>query len=191
MAESHEEFTKRLLRDVAIRAANYARPSVRAASEQLEAAMRVYVSETWIGSARVYIPHFWALYVHDGRGPFGPTEGRIYLCWFRDPREDPRLYDGKQPERRAQVRHLTREQWYYYLGLNREARKNRQPEPMIVTRYYPFPTYPKRFFDNGPGGGMAGFSRTIGPVIKEDFRAHMMEHFADVLHAEATLTIGV
>ena len=86
----------------------------RIGSSTLRKALRLIV-EANQGRARLFIPHYWAVYYHDGRGGFGPKSARK-LVFFDDPRDDPR---APTPERQAQVRRLTRAE--YEEGLRRNA----------------------------------------------------------------------
>lgn len=56
----------------------------------------------------VGVPHYWALYYHDGRGPIRAKPGK-WLVYFKDPSQDPRIKNG-YPERAASIIRLTREQ---------------------------------------------------------------------------------
>lgn len=51
----------------------------------------------------IRIPHYWAIFYHDGRGPAFPKNR--FLVWFKDPRLDPRL-PGRHPVTRDEVRPL-------------------------------------------------------------------------------------
>jgi hypothetical protein len=149
-------------------------------SSQLLQAMRFVPIDSAHG--QIYIPHYWAIYVHDGRGPFGPTKG-TYLCWFRNPADDPRLDAGRQVERHANVRHLTPEQWLYWLKMNRVARALGNDPPMIVTRYVSKSTPPTNFFLNT--GGMAG----LREQVQAEINPLVQEYFHDLLDAEGLLNI--
>ena len=52
----------------------------------------------------VHIPHYWAIYYHDGSGPVTMPKGK-YMVWFRDPHDDPRLKGGL-PVTRAGIKKL-------------------------------------------------------------------------------------
>ena len=52
----------------------------------------------------VNIPHYWAIYYHDGSGPITMPKGK-YMVWFRNPEDDPRLKSGF-PVKRSDVRGL-------------------------------------------------------------------------------------
>lgn len=163
-------------------------PAVAKVSTQLAEALSIYIRNDKEGG--LYIPHYWALYVHDGRGPFGPRRAKVkYLCWFRDPKLDPRLDNGRSPQRYKDVKRLNREQFYFWLAKNREAQRAGMPVPMIVTRFYPFPTYPKRFFDNDVGGGMVAFPQKAKRLIEGEFNKHVLDELRDVLNIQGKVRI--
>ena len=52
------------------------------------------------GRGKLHVPHYWALYIHDGRGPApGGGAGDKILVWFKDPANDPRYPGGIYPVR--------------------------------------------------------------------------------------------
>lgn len=57
----------------------------------------------------VGVPHYWAIYYHDGRGPIRAKPGK-WLVYFKDPSQDPRIKNG-YPERAASIVRLSREQF--------------------------------------------------------------------------------
>lgn len=58
------------------------------------------------GEAAVEVPHYWAVYYHDGRGPVRPRRGK-YLVWFQSIEDDPRVDGGRNyPVRASQIRRL-------------------------------------------------------------------------------------
>lgn len=67
------------------------------------------VVEDTDGTFRLFVPHFWAIYYHDGRGPIVAKPGH-FLVYFKNPDQDPRLQGG-HPERANQIRRLTKEQF--------------------------------------------------------------------------------
>lgn len=95
----------------------------------------------------VGVPHYWAIYYHDGRGPIRAKPGR-WLVYFKDPAEDPRIANG-YPVRAADIVRLTREQ--FMEGLARGQ--------LIVTKSVG-PADPHPFFTDG----MHSLSGEIGPV---------------------------
>lgn len=77
-------------------------------SQTLRAAATLIV-DAQQGRADIFIPHYWAVYYHDGREGFEAPGGR-FLVYFSDPSDDPRI-EGGYPERVSEVRHLTREEF--------------------------------------------------------------------------------
>jgi hypothetical protein len=61
------------------------------------------IDERQIGQGRiiVYVPHYWARYVHDGTGR---VRG-VMMVWFPNPKNDPRLANGR-PVTRSQIKRL-------------------------------------------------------------------------------------
>lgn len=43
--------------------------------------------------SKLNVPHYWAEFVHDGRGPVSPRF-KSFLVYYVDPRDDPRLRGG-------------------------------------------------------------------------------------------------
>lgn len=80
--------------------------------------------------ALLHVPHYWAVYYHDGRGPIQAAPGHK-LVFFHRPEDDPRL-EGGYPERVSQVRRLTADQFYEGLEINRERFANGLPPYMYV-----------------------------------------------------------
>lgn len=121
----------RLLRYITNRVALLVLQRARAAvkSNTLKAALRIrQSSDPLAASAFVGVPHYWAVYYHDGRGSVR-AKG-LYLVWFRDKASDPRLAGG-YPVKRSQIRHLTPDQFQEGLEKNREAKAAGEPAVMI------------------------------------------------------------
>lgn len=53
----------------------------------------------WLG-----VPHYWAVYYHDGRSPALAAPQR-WLVWYPNPKDDPR-HRGNYPVRATQIRRL-------------------------------------------------------------------------------------
>ena len=166
MAARDDAFTRRLVTKLGRAAIKKARPGIP--SRALRKALNLFVLNNLI--ARMQIPHYWAIYVHDGRGPFsagsrgGPAQ---FLVWFRNPREDPRLVpSGVTPVRARNRRRLTREQFLRGLEANAEAKELGLPPPMIITRRVTSPSFARKFFDNRIG--MRGFveQANVEPVLE-------------------------
>lgn len=186
MAQSEKSFLNGLLKQLALKAYAYAAPHI--SSKTLRRAMRIVrLSDT---ATSLYIPHYWALYVHDGRGPFSASAGR-YLVWFRDPGEDPRLAGsgGQTPERASQLRHLGPDEFRFWLDQNRIAREEGQQPPMIVVRAVRKGTRGDFFFDNTVG--MLGFvdkaSSEVAPIVQ----AWLTSQLKDVQHIKDTAKLRI
>lgn len=91
------------------------------------------------------IPHYWAVYYHDGRS--GHTMPRGFMIWFPDRTDDPRTSGNRRiAVRRSQVRKLTKSQYAHGLRMNRIRRQQGKPPFMILKRIVgPLPKHP--FFD--------------------------------------------
>jgi len=158
-------FTRRLARVLAEDARAWAEPEIRRHSKTLADALQVLSKTEGVARSRVYLDHYWAVYVHDGRGaPFGPTKARV-LVWFRNPKNDPRLKNGYPV--RAGIRRLSKDEIIFWQGENRQARKLGLPLPMIVTPMVKNRTQPTLFFENE--AGMFGFAsvahRKAGKIV--------------------------
>lgn len=101
------------------------------------------------GTARLFIPHYWAEYYHDGRGSVSPVDAR-FLVFFTNPADDPRLAAG-YPVRAKDLVRLTKEQWDEGLEINAQRRAEGLPPYMIVVRRVG-PAAPHPFFDDLAGG---------------------------------------
>ncbi len=140
-------FAADLAFDLAVAARSEARPAVERASRTLADAMQVRTGPR-PGHADVFIPHYWAEFVHDGRrAPVFPNPPVRAFVWFADPKDDPRLIGGKTPERVSQLRRLSLPKGEFR-ELIREGR-------LIIRTKIEKPTAPTRFFDNS--AGMKGF----------------------------------
>lgn len=118
------------------------------------------------------IPHYWALYIHDGRRPFGPRPGRRYLVWFDRPENDPRLRNG-YPVRYADWRPLEPEEFQNGLKVNARLRAIGAPPQMIVRRFQPNPLKPTPFFTTG----MSAFEDRARASIRASFSTFILQHF--------------
>lgn len=141
----------------------------RIPSKTLQRALRLIVTFTALRRRAILrIPHYWAIYRHDGRRGFGPTSRATFLVWFWDPKDDPRTQGGtKHPVRASDIVRLTAEQ--FKAGLEENARRKlRGGHPyMIVTKWAPgaFGSY---FFENW--AGMKGFRQKAEAIGEEEFR---------------------
>jgi hypothetical protein len=158
-------------------AALRARLAVSRASRQLTEAMQVIRDSDDL--VRLHIAHYWAIYLHDGRGSMGPKKAK-FLVYFNNPHEDPRLPGARYPRRAAQVRRLTKQQFYFWLEQNRLARERGTRPPMIIVKRVG-PAKGKHFFGNRPGEGMfgtLGFAREdANRIVQEEMRKEIGEEF--------------
>ena len=97
---------------------------------------------------RVFVPHYWALFYHEGSKAI---EG-VNMVWFKDKTADPRTAFGtRYPIRVDEIQHLTKE----------EFKKARREGKIIVTkRRKARPGRP--FFDEG----LADFATAADPIAK-------------------------
>lgn len=169
-----EAFVRQLLRRMGRLGIRYVRPKIRSSKgKPIRTLQRALQSILLSDDTLVLrVPHYWAVYVHDGRrAPFGPRRS-TFLIWFRNPREDPRLkaYGGHTPQRSFQLRSLSPSQFEDVLEQDAEARRAGRLSPVVITTEVRTPTRGTRFFDNEPGGGMAGFSNQVGREAMSEFR---------------------
>ncbi len=127
-------------------------------SSTLRAAARLMVDGA-AGTATLLVPHYWAVFYHDGRGGFEAPSGR-FLVFFEDPADDPRL-EGGRPERLSQVRRLTREEFHAGLEENQTRAELGGPPFMRVVRAVgPAPAHP--FFDQLAVGAAERMTQIAG-----------------------------
>lgn len=98
-------------------------------SSTLRDAVELVVGEIE-GEASLFVPHYWAVYYHDGRAGFSAPVGRK-LVFFADPEDDPRLESGF-PVRATDLVRLSREQFEEGLAINAERRASGRDPFMFV-----------------------------------------------------------
>lgn len=164
-ARSVESFYERLLRRIGERAFDRAKPQIQ--SETLQKSLVLEISTSLAEPRAVlYLPHHWAVYVHDGRGPVRPVEKR-WLVWFQNPADDPRTAGGRNyPVRASDARRLSPAEWEMGMLENAARRAAGQEPYMIVTKLSGPVTFPKHFefFTKG----MEGFGDTVGDIVGEE-----------------------
>ena len=145
-----------LLAELGVLARNRARSKIKSATlrDALEIELQPVSSAVVVG-----VPHYWAIYYHDGRGPVRAAPGK-FLVYFKDPAEDPRLKAG-YPVRATDIVHLSREQFLEHLAADR----------LIVTRSVG-PADPHPFFTRG----MDGFQEKVHAPAKR-FMATILSDF--------------
>lgn len=190
-------FQRRLARRLGEAGIRIVRPKVRVVSGTLARSLylRVGRSEKRFRpndiEARLSIPHYWAVYAHDGRRPFVKAR---YMVFWRDPRNDPRRApSGRTPPRRASLRTLSaaefrrawavRENWIAAGG-------DPYDSPVIITRQIRKATPPTRFFEN-EAGGMAGFSEVASRIAQKDFSEYVKARLGDSLRVKERLEIEI
>lgn len=142
-------------------------------SRQLRAAVELILDES-DARAALFIPHYWAVYYHDGRGAVHPVSARK-LVFFDNPHEDPRIPGGRRKVRYKEERRLTRAEFLEGLRINRErAARGQRPFMFVVDRVGP--SRPRPFFDRMARGAAErvavaarnAFDRQIQALVNED-----------------------
>ncbi len=129
MAFNAKDVMRSVLRAIGERELAEARRRVPSAT--LKAAMRLIVEESE-ARARVFVPHYWAIYLHDGHSGINPVSARK-LVFFDNPHDDPRRRGARKPERFAQERRLTKREYELGLQINRErAARGQRPYMYVV-----------------------------------------------------------
>ena len=156
-------------------------PSVRrqTPSSTLKKFLQAYVSGP--ASAKrgrrvvvIGVPHYWAVYYHDGTSSFGPNPPRKFLVWF--PRnalaDDPRL-GGQWPVRFSEWRRLTKEEFKLIVEINKEVYgKFSAPEFAIITKGPAGPRQGTDFFEKGLKDSAAKVSPTIVKKFSQLVRSY-------------------
>lgn len=141
MALNPKRIIRRVLEDFGKRELDLVRRSV--GSKTLRAALVLIVDESK-QRADLFIPHYWAVWYHDGRGVVRPKTARK-LVFFDNANDDPRLRNGR-PVKESQVKRLTRAQYQEGLRRNRE-RAQRGGRPFMYVVDSVGPSRPRPFFD--------------------------------------------
>jgi len=128
--------------------------------------LAVYAS---LGEAKLIVPHYWAVYYHDGRGPVSPVNARK-LVFFEEPlRNDPRL-QGAYDVRADDIRRLSRDEYEEGLERNAERRAAGLPPFMFVVDAVG-PAAPHPFFDQLK----INAANRAGPTVARIFDQHIQE----------------
>lgn len=169
------EDKKRILRKITTEARKRARAACP--SKTLRRAMQVRVdSQT---EARVHIPHYWAVFYHDGRGPI-VAKGKK-LIFFANPKNDPRLVGGF-PIKRSDIKHLSEDEYLDGLEKNKALRGTGQVYMHVLESVGPSPAHP--FFDQG----MVGFIRVVNEIVQEEI-GRTVQTFLDATNEKKTIVI--
>lgn len=179
MAPNTFQFKKDLAERLTLGAYRKVRPRVARASRTLANAMerRVEAESRSRGDVVgvLYIPHYWAVYVHDGRRPFSKSS---YMVWWKNPKEDPRLSGGVAPKRARNLKRLTRNQWLEAVRRRQEwidAGGDAYDAPVIITRVIRRRTRPDKFFGNRRGGGLQGYVNTANKIGQKKFSRYVRD----------------
>lgn len=183
------QFQRKLLQKLADAAKSYSRPKIPSQTLR-NSAYTVVLNDN--KTAYVEIPEYWAIYVHDGRGAFGPRRPGSVLVYFRNPKNDPRLAPtGKSPIRYSQTKRLTQPQFSYWLRQNQKARALGVPVPMIV-RTDVGPMRGSFFFDNNRGmSGFKAFADQLAAPIATRHIQHQLQDYFTVKTEKVVIKIGV
>lgn len=171
MAETSAEFLERVVSMLLDLARDKVLPKID--SSTLRAALQQIIEFGPEGvRGRLHIPHYWAVFYHDGRKGFSAPAGHK-LVFYADPRDDPRLRGGR-PVTKADVRPLTRAEFLAGLKKNRERRaKGGPPFMFVLDSVGPADHHP--FFTEG----MIGFSDEAGPAVLRETDAHIRQIAAE------------
>ena len=123
-----------------------------------------------VRNSAIFIPHYWAVMVHDGHKAIGFSDRRM-MIWFRNPSQDPRFPGKNQPVRYRERLTLTKSEFKYWQQRNAKIKDPRK-RPMIVS-YKKKAVAASPFFLNEPGGGMAGLRAEVDPLIREMVRKEL------------------
>lgn len=166
-----DDLNSRLLDQIGFAALRFVRPAIRSAT--LRDAVRWERLTDRVG--RLFIPHYWAIYQHDGRGRVRPRSA-VWLVWFVDPADDPRL-SGGYPVKLSDVRRLTRDEFMEGLARNREMRADNPSggdQQFMRIREVSAPTSPGAsypFFEKG----MQNFPSVAKQIIDNFMMARLGE----------------
>ncbi len=134
-------------------------------SKTLRAAITLIINESEERGA-LFIPHYWAIWYHDGRGSVSPVSARK-LVFFDDPKDDPRIRNGR-PVRESQVRRLTKKQYDEGLRRNRLRPKGARPFMYVVDSVGP--AAPRPFFTKLAEGA----ERRAAPIVEREFEKELL-----------------
>lgn len=182
-----DQTKERVARVLARAAIKVARRAIRPHSRTLAKAVKI---EFRPDGAALVIPHYWALYVHDGRGAIAKPSG--FLIYYRNPAQDPRFAGRQTPERAREVRRLTSREFREAGRLNRAARKRGRPLPVIIVRAVgPVRKGATNFFLNN--AGMLPFKLEYPALarhrVEKDFLAFLRPIFKPGVVEKRTLRI--
>jgi len=139
------------------------------------------------GKAVLGVPHYWAVYYHDGTGAFGPSNA-TYLVYFTNAlTDDPRL-GGKYPIRLEEWRPLTKEEFQIGLEINRAFGFAFSGPFMIVSRWQSAREGDPFFEDTNPSQDA---SRIIPKDFSELVKKTLGKNFRRKETARGTIKVGL
>ena len=156
---------RKVLQELGTREAGIVRGMIP--SRQLRAALELIIEENE-HRAVLFIPHYWAVFYHDGRDTVRPQSAQK-LVFFDNKNDDPRLRGGRYPETLSQVRRLTRREYARGLRINRERRRRGQRAFMfVVDSVGPSGAHP--FFDELAQGAVARADALVRRAFNREIR---------------------
>lgn len=174
MTAADAKFIRALLRELCERARRDTLPRIE--SKTLRDALRCRDDLTArVPTVKLTIPHYWAVYYHDGRGPITARRGK-FLVYFQSIEDDPRVQGGRSyPERASQIRRL---------NLSRDEFTRLRKQGKLVVRRSVGPQRGRPFFAK-----LEGFQGRAAPIVRRRFSGHVKAQLADVLKATASVTL--
>lgn len=169
-------FLDDLAQGLASLGAIHAKPAVLKASKTLAEGLTTRNLQR-TGNAAVTIPHFWAVFVHDGRGRSIVPKNSSVLIWYRNKADDPRFTGSQTPKRASQIKRLTASQLKRGLAAGK----------IIIAKKVSKPVPGHFFFNNN--GGMAGFDKRAGNIAKREFSAFVKSDLNKLLKVKGEITI--
>lgn len=110
---------------------------------------RLDPSPAGVTVARLAVPHYWAIYYHDGRGPIRPRRKK-FLVYFRSIEDDPRVSGTASPQRFSQTK---------VLRLRPATFRRLVASGKLIVRTGVGPAAPNPFFQ-----GLSDFSGRVGSI---------------------------
>jgi len=173
MAVSHDAFLKRLTSEMLKLAEDTVRPHIPVRLGHLRRSIKRQI--LGLGVGRLHTDEEWARLVHDGRGAIDQRGKKRPLIWYKNPRKDPRLFQGKSPTK-GRPRRLTKD----------EFKKARKKNLLIIAQKVKKQD-PQPFFSNEPGGGMFGYPQKAGALAAKRFGEHVVRFMGKDLNVKETL----
>lgn len=163
-----------------------AESTLRMRSRTLQSALVVSTSLSPL-RIRLHLPHYWAIYHHEGRDAITFPPGK-YMVFFPDIKDDPRVDGGASyPVTRADRRHLTREQFRYFSAINRH-RKAAGQDPIMVVTSRVGPAAARPFFREGVRDV---FDSGLASDLASALITHYLESSLNPLHGRGNVVVNL